>query len=66
MSADFPAAKWRKSSRSNSEQACVEVAQLPAAIAIRDSKNPEGASLTIARREFAALINQVKASDLDL
>lgn len=36
-------AKWRKSSFSGGQdEACVEVAHLPAAFAVRDSKNPDG------------------------
>ncbi|MEU5994990.1 DUF397 domain-containing protein [Spirillospora sp. NPDC047418] len=66
MSADFAAAKWRKSSRSNSQQECVEVARMPAAIGIRDSKNLEGGHLTLDRPTFTGLINQVKVGDLDL
>ncbi|MFG2249133.1 DUF397 domain-containing protein [Spirillospora sp. NPDC048823] len=66
MSADFGAAKWRKSSRSNTEQECVEVARVWATIGIRDSKNPEGGHLALDRPTFTSLVNQVKAGDLDL
>lgn len=66
MSASLAAATWRKSSRSNSEQACVEVAQLPTAIGIRDSKNPAGGHLTLNRTLFDGFLNRVKAGDLDL
>ncbi|MGW2280100.1 DUF397 domain-containing protein [Streptomyces sp. NPDC001770] len=39
---------WQKSSYSNEEGgACVEIAAHPAAIHIRDSKNPEGPVLTV-------------------
>lgn len=38
--------KWRKSSRS-SEHDCVEVAFVPQAVAVRDSKNVSGAVLAI-------------------
>jgi hypothetical protein len=38
--------KWRKSSRSN-EQDCVEVAFVPMAVAVRDSKNVAGPVLAI-------------------
>ncbi|MFG2091585.1 DUF397 domain-containing protein [Spirillospora sp. NPDC048824] len=65
MSGDFAAAKWRKSSRSNSEQECVEVAEVPSAIGIRDSKNPEGAPLILNRTTFTDLLNHVKAGRLD-
>ncbi|MFF3733508.1 DUF397 domain-containing protein [Streptomyces sp. NPDC002476] len=46
---------WRKSSYSGSEGgACVEVAAHPAAIHLRDSKNPEGPVLTITPTTWAA------------
>jgi hypothetical protein len=42
------ACDWRKSSYSGSEGgACVEVATHPSAIHIRDSKAPEGSTLTV-------------------
>lgn len=34
--------EWRKSSRSNAANACVEVAVQPLAVAVRDSKNVSG------------------------
>lgn len=66
MTADFAAATWRKSSRSNAEQECVEVAQVPTVVGIRDSKDPEGGHLAFGRTEFRALLDRVKAGDLDL
>ncbi|MEU3219043.1 DUF397 domain-containing protein [Streptomyces sp. NPDC006971] len=46
---------WCKSSYSGSEGgACVEVAAHPAAVHIRDSKNPEGPVLTITPTTWAA------------
>ncbi|MFG2247089.1 DUF397 domain-containing protein [Spirillospora sp. NPDC048823] len=66
MSADFAAAKWRKSSRSNSEQACVEIAVTTSAIGVRDSKNPNGGHLVLDRAVFADLLDHVRAGDLDL
>ncbi|MCX4731394.1 DUF397 domain-containing protein [Streptomyces sp. NBC_01363] len=46
---------WQKSSHSGSEGGeCVEVAAHPAAIHIRDSKNPDGPILTVAPTTWAA------------
>jgi hypothetical protein len=58
---DLSAARWRKSSRSGDTGGdCVEVAGLPGAVAVRDSKNPDGPALTFARRDFRTLLTQVK------
>jgi hypothetical protein len=38
--------EWRKGSRSNTEGACVEIAFVPEAVAVRDSKNTSGPNLT--------------------
>lgn len=41
-------ARWRKSSHSNSQGACVELAPLPGGIAVRDSQDPTGPVLLFA------------------
>ncbi|MQY02627.1 DUF397 domain-containing protein [Actinomadura macrotermitis] len=52
---------WRKASRSNAQGGdCVEVATLPGAIGVRDSKNPGGGHLMLAPRDFAALVAGLK------
>ncbi|MFF7476339.1 DUF397 domain-containing protein [Streptomyces sp. NPDC008092] len=38
---------WRKSTYSGDSSNCVEMATTPAAVHIRDSKNPEGLRLTV-------------------
>ncbi len=53
---------WRKSSYSASNGgACVEVARtLPAAIAVRDSKNPEGPKLIFTPQAWAAFTTALR------
>jgi hypothetical protein len=44
---DLSRIAWRKSSYSNGQGgACIEVAPLPHAVAVRDSKQPHATSLT--------------------
>jgi Domain of unknown function (DUF397) len=56
---DLSGAQWRKSSYSNGQANCVEVATLsssPTAVAVRDSKKPGGAKLIFSKqawRQFA-------------
>lgn len=55
--------RWRKSSYSgDSGGECVEIAQLPAsrgAVAVRDTKDPEGPILTFPAVSFARLVRSV-------
>ncbi|MET7803259.1 DUF397 domain-containing protein [Micromonospora chersina] len=45
---------WRKSSHSGDEGACVEMALLPEAVAVRDSKDPAGPVLVFPPAAWAA------------
>lgn len=46
---------WRKSSYSGSDGGqCIEVAAHPTAIHVRDSKNPEGPTFTVAPTAWSA------------
>ncbi|UNO42323.1 DUF397 domain-containing protein [Streptomyces sp. MST-110588] len=50
-------ATWRKLSYSGDTGGeCVETAPLPAAVAVRDSKDPEGPVLTVPPAAFAAFV----------
>ena len=50
-------AEWRKSSYSGQSGNCVEVARhLPARVAIRDSKSPDGPSLLVSPETWRAFL----------
>jgi len=61
---------WRKSSRSGGGgaggQECVEVAQLPGLIGLRDSKHPETGNIAVCAQAFARLISDIKRDSLSL
>jgi hypothetical protein len=63
-------AAWRKASYSGSgtqQNGCVEVARsLPGAVAVRDSKDPNGPVLTVEPAEWRNFITAVKAGEHDL
>lgn len=59
---DLNTAHWRKSSYSGHDGGdCVEVAALPGAVAVRDSKNPAGPVLTLTSGQWRALLDHIKA-----
>lgn len=55
---------FRKSSHSGGGQDCVEVADLPGAVAVRDSKDPSGTVLTLSRLGWRRLADVVKSGAL--
>jgi Domain of unknown function (DUF397) len=57
---------WRKSSYSSSNGQCVEVASAGPDVAVRDSKDPDGAVLLCTRAGMAAFIAGVKEGEFDL
>ena len=56
---DLSQAVWRKSTRSSGSGACVEVAFLDQAIAVRDSKNQDGPALVFTPAEWDAFVGGV-------
>ncbi|MFF7795230.1 DUF397 domain-containing protein [Streptomyces sp. NPDC007991] len=60
---DLTRARWRKSSYSGSSGGdCVEVADLEARVAVRDSKYPEVGVLTASPEAYGAFVRYVRAS----
>jgi hypothetical protein len=65
MEVSLGQATWRKSSYSGQSGQCVEVAgTLPDAVAVRDSKDPDGPALVLAPAAWRALARRVKAGEL--
>jgi Domain of unknown function (DUF397) len=57
---------WQKSRRSNSQGNCVEMAPLPkGAVAVRNSRHPNGPALVYTRAEIEAFILGAKDGDFD-
>ncbi|TDC69153.1 DUF397 domain-containing protein [Actinomadura sp. GC306] len=53
--------KWRKARRSGDQGgACVEVARFPQAVAVRDSKNPDGPRLLLSPDAFRTILDHIK------
>jgi Domain of unknown function (DUF397) len=60
MHDDLPRAQWRKSSYSGNTGNCVEVAIKGSAVAVRDSKDPDGPKLTFTCQDWAFFIRRLK------
>jgi hypothetical protein len=59
-------AVWRKSQRSNSQGACVEMARLgEATVAVRNSRDPEGPALIYPTSAVRALVRSLQTGEFD-
>jgi hypothetical protein len=56
---------WRKSTRSGAAGHCVEVADTPAAVYVRDSKDTSGPVLRFAASDWAEFIAGVRDGEFD-
>jgi hypothetical protein len=66
--ADVTRAMWRKSSYSSGNGGnCVEVSSnLPGAVAVRDSKDPDGPKLAVSKRAWSAFVQGIKETEFGL
>ena len=64
---DLDQAEWHKSTRSGPDsENCVEVAFVGEAIAVRDSKDPDGPALIFTPAEWDAFVGGAKDGEFDL
>jgi hypothetical protein len=64
INVDTSGAAW-KVARNCGQASCVQVASLPAAIAMRDSKDPTGPVLTYPRAAWLDFVSQAKLGVFD-
>lgn len=62
---DLSRVQWRKATASQANGECIEVAFVPGAVAMRDSKDPEGPALLFTAAEWAAFLGGAKAGEFD-
>jgi hypothetical protein len=56
---------WRKSSRSSTDGACVEVRWLPATVQVRDTKDRSGPVLSFSADAWRGFVFAVHTGDFD-
>ena len=64
--AQLAGATWRKSQRSNSQGACVELARLdPGTVAMRNSRDPQGTALIYSATAVRAMVSALRSGEFD-
>ena len=59
-------ATWRKSQRSNSQGACVEIERIGTeTVAMRNSRDPHGPALICQRAAIVALVDGLRTGEFD-
>jgi hypothetical protein len=56
---------WSKAQRSTHNGQCVEIASAAGRVAIRDSKDPDGAILVYTQAEFSAFLEGARNGEFD-
>jgi hypothetical protein len=56
---------WRKSTRSGAAGHCVEIANVPAAVLVRDSKDVDGPVLSFANSGWSSFLDGIRAGEFD-
>jgi hypothetical protein len=63
---DLGPVEWRKSTVSNPNGNCVELAAMPdGSVAVRNSRQPEGPALVYTRAEVSAFLAGVRKGEFD-
>ena len=65
MSPDF-AVQWKKSSRSQLSQECVEYSHLGSTVALRDSRSPSRGTIVISDSAWRIFLDAVRAGEFDV
>ncbi len=65
MDLDSSAVEWKKSSRSQLSQECVEYSHLGSSVAVRDSRSPNGGIVVISGSAWRSFLDGIQAGEFD-